>query len=111
VFALLLLVTGFPPLVGWLAGVGLLLWTPLWSARQKLLAILVWPGGYVVALGIGLVVSPAACSPGGRPVGAPADCVSAGPSVLTFVVAALVVLAPLVVATYLYRAAGRRTAV
>jgi hypothetical protein len=111
VCALLLLVTGFPPVIGWLAGVGLLLWSPLWSARQKLLAILVWPGGYVVALGIGLVVSPAACSPGGRPVGAPADCVSAGPSVLTFVVAALVVLAPLVAAAYLYREAGRRTAV
>jgi hypothetical protein len=89
----------------------LLLWSPLWSARQKLLASLVWPGGYVVALGIGVVVSPAACSSGGRPVGAPADCMSAGPSVLTFVVAALVFLPPLVVAAYLYRAAGRRSEV
>jgi hypothetical protein len=110
VFALLLLVTGFPPVIGWLVGVGLLLWSPLWSSGQKLLAILVWPGGYVVALGIGVVVSPAACTSGGRPVGTPVDCVSAGPSVLTFVVAAIVVLAPLVVAAHLYRAAGRRSA-
>jgi hypothetical protein len=111
VFALLLLVTGFPPVIGWLVGVGLLLWSPLWSARQKLLAILVWPGGYIVALGLGLVVSPAACPSGGRPVGTPADCVSAGPSLLTFVVAAIVVLAPLVLAVYLHRAAGGRTEV
>jgi hypothetical protein len=111
VFALLLLLTGFPPVIGWLVGVGLLLWSPLWSARQKLLAVLVWPGGYVVALGIGVVVSPATCSSSGRPVGTPTDCVSAGPSALTFVVAALVILAPLVVAAYLYRAAGRHTAV
>jgi hypothetical protein len=38
VFALILLVTGLPPILGWLAGVGLL----LWSTRQKLLGILVW---------------------------------------------------------------------
>jgi hypothetical protein len=50
VFALILLVTGLPPILGWLAGVGLLLWSPLWSTRQKLLGILVWPGGYMVLL-------------------------------------------------------------
>ena len=52
VFALVLLVTGFPPIFGWLAGVGLLLWSSLWSTRQKLLGKLVWQGGYVLVLGI-----------------------------------------------------------
>jgi len=42
VFALVLLVSGFPPILGWLAGAGLMLWSPLWSTRQKLLGIVVW---------------------------------------------------------------------
>lgn len=52
VFALVLLVSGFPPVLGWLVGVGLLLWSPLWSTRQKLLGILVWPFGYVGVVGV-----------------------------------------------------------
>jgi hypothetical protein len=110
VFALVLLVTGLPPLVGWLAGVGLLLWSPLWSARQKLLGILVWPGGYVALLGLGLVAERSCSSPAGRPAGVPDGCVSAGPSVWSVVAIVVLVLAPLVVAAYLYRAAGRQAA-
>src|SRR3954447_5160083 len=47
IFALLLLLTGgFPvPILGWFVGLGLLIWSPLWSARQKWLGALVWPGG------------------------------------------------------------------
>ena len=59
VFGLILLATGFPPILGWLAGVGLVLWSPLWTARQKLLGILVWPGGLVAAIGVGVAVAPA----------------------------------------------------
>jgi hypothetical protein len=108
VFALLFLVTGLPPVLGWLVGVGLLLWSPLWSARQKLLAILVWPGGYVTLLGFGLVAARTCDEQGGSPVGVPTECVPAGPSVLTIVAAVVLFTAPLVVAAYLYRAAGRR---
>ncbi len=90
VFALLLLVTGFPPVLGWLVGAGLLASSPLWSPRQKVLGLLVWPGGYVAALAAAAVA------------------VLALPSALGMATLALFVLAPVVVATYLYRAAGRR---
>jgi hypothetical protein len=109
VFALILLVTGLPPVIGWLVGLGLLLWSPLWSARQKVLGILVWPGGYVALLGFSLVATRECAAQPGRPVGAAADCASAGPSVVAIAVASLVTLAPLVVAAHLYRAAGRQT--
>lgn len=35
VFALLFLVTGIPPFIGWFVGLGLLIWSPLWTPRQK----------------------------------------------------------------------------
>jgi hypothetical protein len=111
VFALILLVTGLPPILGWLAGVGLLLWSPLWSTRQKLLGILIWPGGYFVSLfslgGLGFVQE--SCS---TPVGGPTpgDCVVSGPSVWWIIAIIIIAGAPILVATYLYRAAGRREA-
>jgi hypothetical protein len=108
VFALILLVTGIPPIFGWLVGVGLLLWSPLWSARQKLLGILVWPGGYFISLiAFGTVSSAQQCP---RPVGGPpqGDCVASGLSTWWIIVAIIIAVAPILVATYLYRAAGRR---
>jgi uncharacterized membrane protein len=56
IVALILLVTGFPPFVGWLAGAVLLVRSPLWSADQKVLGLLVWPGGYVVTIASGLAL-------------------------------------------------------
>ena len=108
VFALVLLVTGLPPVLGWLVGAGLLLWSPLWSARQKLLGILVWPGGYVTLLGFGLVAE-RSCSGSSRPVGVVEDCVSTGPSAWSIVGLVVLAVLPLVIAAYLYRAAGRST--
>jgi hypothetical protein len=52
VLALLFVVTGLPPVLGWLVGVGLLLSSPLWSVRQKLLGVLVWPGGVLMLTGV-----------------------------------------------------------
>jgi uncharacterized membrane protein len=115
--ALVLLVSGFPPILGWLVGVVLLLSSPLWTARQKLLGILVWPGGLLGALGLlGLaVVTPARVSTCEVPAVVVGDAVSrctttgtSGWSVALLVVACVVALvAPLVVAVHLYRAAGR----
>lgn len=56
IVALILLVTGFPPFVGWLAGAVLLVRSRLWSAHQKVLGLLVWPGGYVVTIATGLAL-------------------------------------------------------
>jgi hypothetical protein len=111
VFALVLLVFGLPPILGWLVGLGLLLWSPLWTARQKALAILVWPGGYggsVMWLGVIAVGRAGACE--ATPAGAEivsSECVSSGPSPLLVLAGLVVVAMPLAVATYLYRAAGR----
>ncbi|HEV2070455.1 MAG TPA: hypothetical protein VGR26_11720 [Acidimicrobiales bacterium] len=90
VFALVVLVVGIPPFLGWLVGVALLVSSPLWSTRQKLLGILVWPGGLmtVAAVAAGLVM--------------------AVPSPVSNVLMAVLALAPLVVAVYLYQEAGRQ---
>jgi hypothetical protein len=114
-FAVVLLVTGFPPIIGWLVGVGLLLSSTLWTARQKLLGILVWPGGLLV---VGLSVSLVSLSSSGScpaPVGGPATgpsnaCTGSGTSPWTILAATVIVVAPILVGMYLYRAAGRRSA-
>lgn len=113
IFALLLLVTGFPPVLGWLVGVGLLLWSPLWNWRQKLVAVLTWPGGYFGAVmfgGAAVTWTSATCSApvGGQP-GAPLACASTGTPLWTVVAVLVLVLAPILVAAYLYRAAGRQS--
>lgn len=113
VFALVLLVTGLPPLFGWLVGAGLLLWSPLWTARQKLLGLLVWPGGYVLTLGVGGVMSARpSCQASVVPArSGAAECVAAaGTSPWLIAVVVVLLVAPLAVAAYLYRAAGRRGA-
>ena len=123
IFAVILLLTGFPPFLGWIVGLGLLLWSPLWTARQKLLGALVWPGGYMVTLvGAGIVMA----APGARttcvsvtPVRAfgttatslgriTRSCTTSG-SGAPWVVVGLILafVPPLIVAVYLYRAAGR----
>ena len=104
VFALILLVTGLPPILGWMAGVGLLLWSPLWTVRQKLLGILVWPGGYIVWLGGPVTLNRVeSCDPS-------SGCVAQGPPWWWILTLVLLAVAPLVVAAHLYRAAGRRSA-
>jgi len=115
VLALVLLVIGLPPILGWIAGVVLLLWSPLWSGRQKLLGILVWPGGLgagVLALGVAVTAVAPSCP--ARPVGTPGSGSACGPSSAFpyggLVLIALVVVAQLAVGAYLYRAAGRRSA-
>lgn len=117
VFALVLLVTGLPPVIGWLVGVGLLLWSPLWTGRQKVLGMLVWPGGWMSLLfflsastssSVTLCQSQGLSSKGHV---LPPTCTSAGstgPGWWVAPVLILAFLAPVVVAGYLYRAAGQR---
>ena len=120
--ALVLLVVGFVPLLGWVVGAALLLSSPLWSVRQKLLGILVWPGGLFTVLafgGVGASVQTASCPPvqadGTAPdastAGAGAECVVSGTTGWQYAGMALwafMLVAPLLVAGYLWWAAGRR---
>jgi len=121
VLALIMLVTGLPMLVfGWLVGAALLLWSPLWTIRQKVLGLLVFPGGYVITLSAALLMSSRSssdttevCAESVR--GGVMDCVevpsgSAGTPLWSIVLIAVLAIAPLVVAIHLYRAAGRRAA-
>jgi hypothetical protein len=89
VLAILFLLVGFfvLPIVGWVVGAALLLSSSLWTARQKLLGLLVWPGGlgfFALAELLGLFGHV-----DGVGIWIP------------------LVVPPLVVAAYLYRAAGR----
>ena len=124
IFALILLVTGGIPLpiIGWFVGLGLLIWSPLWTTRQKWLGALVWPGGW---FGVILLVTIASssggatgCSSGGTfitPSGSNqvvmTGCTTTTHSTplweflpLTFLAIGL----PILVAMYLWRAAGRQ---
>jgi hypothetical protein len=116
-FALALLVTGFPPVLGWLVGAVLLVVSPLWTGRQKLLGLLVWPGGLVMTVLPLSVISvrggAASCiesvGPSGVPVGC-SDAASGGLNWLAVVAMVLVVVLPVLVAAYLWRAAGKAEA-
>jgi hypothetical protein len=122
-FAVAFLLLGFPPFLGWIIGLALLLWSPLWSARQKLLGALIWPGGLMtVALAAAAIAAMGRppCSTTGVPVpvgGTPPTtvttvveaCTNSGISPWALLAIAAVVAAPVVVAAYLYRAAGRKS--
>jgi uncharacterized membrane protein len=124
VFALLLLVTGLPMLIiGWFVGAALLLWSPLWTVRQKLLGLLIFPGGYFVTLGAAFVMPMATgsdtseiCTGSATDGPGVLECVdvtsgSSGTSLWPILLIVVLVVAPVVMATYLYRAAGRRAAI
>ena len=115
-FAVVLLASGFPPVIGWLAGAGLLLWSPLWTARQKLLGILAWPGGLVgVFFVLGAIPTSSAsgviCS--GSTASVALDCQSTSssgpPAWVSPLLAFVLFVVPLLVAAHLWRAAGRRS--
>ena len=117
IFALIFLVLGVPPIIGWAVGVGLLIWSPLWSVRQKLLGILVWPGGFFGAFLFAFALP--VRSSGVQTCNFDAaqftqHCVTTGSSGPPGWVAPLVLIVlfagPLVVASYLWRAAGRNSA-
>lgn len=125
IFALILLVTGGIPLpiIGWFVGLGLLIWSPLWTTRQKWLGALVWPGGWVGVILLTTVSSSSSgatgCSggtlvaPSGSSRVATTSCTvttSSMPWWEFLPLAVLVIGLPILVAMYLWRAAGRRAA-
>jgi hypothetical protein len=121
IFALILLVTGgFPvPILGWFVGLGLLIWSPLWTPRQKWLGALVWPGGLFSLLFIaaipnsssGCVSQSGFTTPSGTTV--VQSCTTTAHTYSVWVWAPVLILLvslPIVVAIYLWRAAGRQAA-
>lgn len=122
-WAVLLMVIPIAPPFSWIFGAVLLCRSKLWSARQKLLALLLWPGGYTgVLLAVALmggfhantcstsaqiasnghVLYGRTCSTRGVRLAAFPGGLGSGVAVL-----ALYILIPILVATYLYRVAGK----
>jgi uncharacterized membrane protein len=127
VFALILLVTGgFPvPILGWFVGLGLLIWSPLWNVRQKLLGALVWPGGwfgllFLAAIPASFSGNSTLCGSSGNFVTSTGSndvvatsCTTTAHTMPIWEVVPLALLAfglPVLVAIYLWRAAGRQSA-
>ena len=122
--ALAFLVVGFPPVLGWVVGLVLLLVSPLWNARQKLLGALVWPGGLLMVGALPFLFAARSttcvssgtavqvCEPGQVcPVSPILDsCTGSEIQWGLVLLAVVLVLAPIVVAAYLWRAAGRQSA-
>lgn len=98
------------PVAGWVVGAVMLLASPRWSVRDKLVGLLVWPGGLAVALGL-IVFAPtrqcvyvndtAGHHHGGQCTGA------ALPVWLGVPLLAFAVIGPLLTAVYLTRRARR----
>ena len=114
--AVLMLTAGsFLPVVGWLVGV-VLLWTSgLWRVREKVLGTLIFPlgpGGVLLLGGLMPLGSGKVCSSAPVQVGSsvepPTVCTSSGPPEwLGAVAVPVLVIAPIVVAIILLRAARR----
>ena len=97
------------PVVGWFIGVALLWTSSRWTTRDKLIGTFVWPGGYLLPLGLGLISARVCTTVGGPdPV---ETCEGPGmPLWLGLPVAAVLFLAPLAVVGYLLTRARRSPA-
>ena len=107
---LMLTVGSLLPVVGWLVGVGLLWASPRWRVWEKLVGTLVVPLGPGVVFYAGAILPLAVISEvcTGYPDGT-VDCVSSGPPGWIYpVVLAVLLVAPVVVAVWLFRLAARR---
>jgi uncharacterized membrane protein len=109
----ILLFLPIPPLMplgafaGFVTGL-VLLWTSrVWTAREKLLATLVWPGGVVLPLGLGTISTQTCVIDGASEV-----CTGfALPPIVGIPVAIAVVAAPIVVGGVLLARAHRRSGI
>jgi hypothetical protein len=104
------------PVVGWFAGAVLLWVSDAWSTRDKLLGTLLFPGGLLLPLalgvmateasGCGTIVTPQLAPQHGMPDCPPAD----GTGVWEVALVVLLVLTPLLTTVYLARRVSRRSA-
>jgi hypothetical protein len=107
----LLLVGGvILPVVGWVAGAVMLLASRRWTFRDKLIGLLVWPGGLALAVGLIVLAPTRQCvyvddSAGHRHGG---ECTGATiPGWLGIPLLILAIIGPLLTAVYLARRARR----
>ena len=110
------------PVIGWVVGVVLLWVSKAWTTREKWLGTLVLPGGLgaaaLLAFASPFAIGFAApsCSSGvamtgrGRAVQVQELCTSGFPMIVLIFIGLFVLIAPVVTAIYLLRAAGRRPA-
>lgn len=109
--AVLLLLAGgvILPVVGWIIGVVLLIGSRRWSLRDKLIGILVWPGGLALAVGFVAFAPAQECvSVKGAPSGSRTCTGTALPGWVGVPVLVLAIVGPLVTALYLSFRARRR---
>ena len=106
---ILLLIGGFT-IIGWFVGVVLLWISDAWTTRDKIIGTLVVPGGLAgglgVALGVGFMANNVSCEvtgPGVDPVGSCVSNPSSSGNAGGLILAALVLIAPIVTAIYLSR--------
>lgn len=114
ILAVLLLVTGFPPILGWLVGAVLLWSSRRWTLSDKLLGTLVVPGGLMTLGAFGVLGASQTCTggsvtgPDGTTQQLPEQCTgTAAPAWLGVPLLVLLVVAPLVVGAYLLSRARR----
>jgi hypothetical protein len=110
----LLLVGGvILPVVGWVAGAVMLLVSRRWTFRDKLVGLLVWPGGLALAAGLIVLAPTRQCvyvddSAGHRHGG---ECTGTTiPGWLGIPLLVLAIIGPLLTAIYLARRARRAAA-
>jgi hypothetical protein len=98
------------PVVGWVAGAVMLLASRRWTFRDKLIGLLVWPGGLALAVGLIVLAPTRQCvyvddSAGHRHGG---ECTGATiPGWLGIPLLILAIIGPLLTALYLARRARR----
>jgi len=114
VIALIMLPVGalILPLAGWLVGVVCLWVSPRWTARDKLIGTLIFPGGMLFPIAVGLLATGVASTTCVSPSAGFDQC--SGPGVFVRVVLivalALAFVLPIVVDVYLYRRLQRGAA-
>lgn len=106
---LMLTVGSLLPLIGWLVGVGLLWASPRWRVVEKLVGTLVVPLGPGAALYAGALVPFGTSEVCTGAVDGSVTCISDGPPGWIYaVLLAVLLVAPVVVAVWLFRTASRR---
>jgi hypothetical protein len=96
------------PVLGWFIGIVLLWISDAWSTRDKLVGTLLFPGGLLLPLALGVMAEGSSgCS---TPVGTECPPDSGGTGAWQVALVVMLLLVPLVTTVYLARRLGRTSA-